>query len=165
MTVIRNEKELDLPNEEIKSEYITYIQKNSPNLSVFGAFKHASQDIMFIVINSLSRLLNIKRTASQLGGIASIVQDGFNKISIYNLYSIIAWTALISIMLGVFNMLIIPPLDGGMALLALIQSCVAKKYRGKTEEIFTEVAFLAILLIFAITLRSDLKMALGIWRK
>jgi regulator of sigma E protease len=160
--IIRGDQVLELENVEIDRKQIKIIDGDNSVMLKSYPVQLAFQDLSFIIQSSLLRILNIGKTIPHLGGIVSIVKDGFDNMST-NIPSAMAWTALISTMLGVLNILIIPPLDGGAALLAFIESISPRKYRKKIEDIFSEVAFIFVLFILGVTLRSDLKIASRFW--
>jgi regulator of sigma E protease len=84
-------------------------------LSVIGTFEYASEETYnssLLIFQSVQKLLTGVVPAKEVGGVVSIVQITADASS-YGWMSLFFFAALISVNLGVLNLLPIPALDGG----------------------------------------------------
>ena len=70
--------------------------------------------------------------------------------------------ALISVNLGVINLLPLPVLDGGYLLILIIEAITRKKLGGKAMEITIVIGWILILLLFAFTMWNDIARVFGL---
>ena len=68
----------------------------------------------------------------------------------------LAWTAFISVQLGVLNLLPIPILDGGMILFLLIESVMRRDMNETLKERVYQTAFVFFILLMVFVLFNDL---------
>ncbi|TQR33051.1 RIP metalloprotease RseP [Campylobacter sp. MIT 99-7217] len=113
------------------------------------AFKE-SLNTSSLILKGLLKLINGEIEAKNLGGVISIV-DITSKASSISLSTLFFITALISINLGLLNLLPIPMLDGGHILFNLYELCFKRKVPPKAFEYlsYTGLALLLSLMIFA----------------
>ena len=100
------------------------------------------------VLTALGELLSGNRTLDQLGGpvqIAQISGDRWER----GFDTLIHWMAFISINLAIFNLLPLPPLDGGHILFTSIE---AVRRRPVSEEILYRIQALGILCVLTLFL-------------
>ena len=100
------------------------------------------------VLNALGELLSGSRTLDQLGGpvqIAQISGDRWER----GFDTLIHWMAFISINLAIFNLLPLPPLDGGHILFTSIE---AVRRRPVSEEILYKIQAVGILFVLTLFL-------------
>ena len=72
------------------------------------------------------------------------------------IYNILYWTGLISVNLGVVNLLPIPALDGGRIVFLLYEAITRRKPTPKVENIIITVSFVLLLALSAFILISDI---------
>ena len=70
--------------------------------------------------------------------------------------------ALLSVNLGVINLLPLPVLDGGYLLILIIEAITRRKLGGRGMEIAIIVGWLFIIGLFALTMWNDLARVLGL---
>jgi regulator of sigma E protease len=128
---------------------------SSVKLSLIDSVLYAIYDTythIFIILSKIKDvLLKLK-----FNGVASIIKIGYDKLS-SDMYTILFWTCTLSISLGVFNLLIIPPLDGGVALLAIVEMIFGKNER--FESFFQNVATLVVIFLLVVTIKDIRKVA------
>ena len=78
-----------------------------------------SRDILINVFQSLAELLRGQQL-DQVGGPVMIVK-ALSEQAFYGWYALLSWAGMLSIMIGVFNLLPLPALDGGRVLFVLIE--------------------------------------------
>ena len=69
-------------------------------------------------------------------------------------YPLLYWTAILSLSLGIMNLLFIPPFDGSVILLGVFELFFGKNK--KMEDWFNEIALFVVLFFIIMTTRSDL---------
>jgi len=89
---------------------------------------------------------------SQLGGV--LLQDSVND---GNLYPFLQFAALISIALGVTNLLPIPPLDGGRILFVLIEMVRGKPLSQRLEDAIMMTGILLMLVLGVVFIINDIR--------
>jgi regulator of sigma E protease len=91
----------------------------------------------------------------QISGPVGIARITGEAAEMHGWEPLVGWTALISLDLGIMNLLPIPILDGGMILLLIIESILRHDIRQEVKERVIQVAFVMIILIFAIITVND----------
>jgi regulator of sigma E protease len=100
----------------------------------------------------------------KLGGTVSVLKEGLEAISKGGII-FITWVILISTVLGVFNLLPIPPLDGGLMLLSVVQMVAPKKYHRDIEVLFGYFGLVFVMFLFVIFVKSDGKIIKGLFSR
>ncbi len=108
--------------------------------------------LIFEVLGRLfTRQVSIKALSSPIG-IGAQVHDAFN----LGLAPVIATMAMISLNLGIFNLLPIPILDGGMIVFLFIESLMRRDLNQQLKERIYQVAFVCLVLFAAVVIFNDL---------
>jgi regulator of sigma E protease len=115
--------------------------------------------LIFEMLRKLvARPVNIKQMSSPIG-MAPILGDQVRRGSWYGLLFL---TALISLNLGIFNLLPIPILDGGLILLLFIEGTLRRDIKREIKERIYQVAFVFIVLFAVVVIFNDVaKTSLG----
>ena len=85
-----------------------------------------------------------------------MVHQAFNASDVTNPLPIIATMAMISLNLGIFNLLPIPILDGGMIVFLAIESLIRRDLNPRFKERVYQVAFVCIILFAAVVIFNDI---------
>lgn len=120
-----------------------------------GASLNRTKDISVETLMFFPKLFSTPNLVEQVSGpvgIAKIVGD----VSEKGFWPLLALTAIISINLGVFNLLPIVPLDGGKILLGLIEALIRKKLNPKFEMIVSYAGVGLVLLLFVFVMYNDI---------
>ncbi|MGT2948887.1 M50 family metallopeptidase [Streptococcus devriesei] len=116
---------------------------------IVGAFK-MSWDGAFAILNELKRLI-LQPSLNRLGGPVAIYQMS-NTAARGGLAPVLNLMAMLSINLGIFNLIPIPALDGGKILINLIEAIRKKPLRQETETYITLAGVLVMVaLMIAVT--------------
>ena len=113
-----------------------------------------------IIVKSLQKLIQGVVPADQMGGVISIV-DITSKASAMGIATLFAFAALISVNLGVLNLLPIPALDGGHIMFNLYE-IITK--RAPSEKVFynmTVAGWMLLLSLMAFTTYNDIARLIG----
>ena len=109
--------------------------------------------LIFDVLHRLfTRQVSVKSLSSPVG-MAVQVHEAFE---IPGPFAIIATMAMISLNLGIFNLLPIPILDGGMILFLAIESLIRRDLNQAVKERVYQVAFVCLVLFAAVVIFNDI---------
>ncbi len=107
------------------------------------------------ILDVLHRLLTHRSEFKQLSGPIGIAQQTGEAVSMASWQPIIGLTALISLNLGIMNLLPIPILDGGMITLLIIEEILRHDLKQEVKERLYQVAFVMLVLFFAFVMFND----------
>jgi regulator of sigma E protease len=108
------------------------------------------------IIEVLRKLFTHRSEVQNLSGPIGIARETGEAISMPGWQPIIGLMALISLNLGIFNLLPIPILDGGMILLLLVEGALRRDLNQEFKERIYQVAFVVIILFFAFVMYNDI---------
>jgi regulator of sigma E protease len=107
------------------------------------------------IIDVLKRLLTHRSNVQQLSGPIGIARQTGEAVTMPGWQPLIALMALISLNLGIFNLLPIPILDGGMILFLLIEGVLRRDLNQEFKERVYQVAFVVLILFAAFVMFND----------
>ncbi len=107
------------------------------------------------ILDVLHRLITRRSNVQQLSGPIGIARDTGEAITMPGWQPIITLMALISLNLGIFNLLPIPILDGGMILLLLIEGTIRRDLNQQFKERIYQVAFVVLVLFAVFVMFND----------
>lgn len=136
----------------------------SPNLSnVIVASLRQSRFVIKVVISSFADLLRGRVALSNMSGpvgivseIGSAAKEGMERNVLQSILNVMSLAALISINLGVVNLLPLPALDGGRILFVIIESIRKKPVNREKEGVFHFIGFALLLILMAVITFSDI---------
>ena len=151
----------------ITSDKSTLQEYNTPTYSFFPALRNGFLETISFInktfksIGILFKGVDITKVSAGTVRISDMLGETV-KSSIHSdfrtgLYSILSLVALISISLGIMNLLPIPVADGGLILFALIATITKKEIHPKVQVKIQYVGFILILALFAIGVISDIR--------
>lgn len=138
-----------------KVEYIPYNVTDG----VQFAYEQTLRASLYI-LKSLQKLISGLIPIENLGGVISIV-DTTSKVSSMGLISLLMFTALISVNLGVINLLPIPALDGGHILFHLYELITKKAANEDIMIKLTLIGWGILLSLMLLGVYNDIKRLLG----
>jgi regulator of sigma E protease len=109
-----------------------------------------------LVLELLEKLVQRKASITQLSSPIGIAVEAGKAVREPGWIPIVSLTALISLQLGIFNLLPIPILDGGLILLLFIESLMRRDISQNIKERIYQAAFVFLLLIAAVVIYNDL---------
>ncbi len=107
------------------------------------------------IIEVLHKLFTRRSAVQNLSGPIGIARETGQAISMPGWQPIIGLMALISLNLGIFNLLPIPILDGGMILLLLVEGAMRRDLNQQFKERIYQVAFVVLILFAAFVMFND----------
>ena len=108
------------------------------------------------IIEVLRKLFTHRSQVQNLSGPLGIAREAGQAIEMPGWQPIIGLSALISLNLGIFNLLPIPILDGGMILLLLIEGALRRDLNQEFKERVYQVAFVVLILFAAFVMFNDI---------
>jgi regulator of sigma E protease len=108
------------------------------------------------ILEVLRKLVTRRGQVQNLSGPIGIARETGEAISMPGWQPIIGLMALISLNLGIFNLLPIPILDGGMILLLLVEGAMRRDLNQEFKERIYQVAFVALILFAAFVMFNDI---------
>jgi len=128
------------------------------HLGPIAAFTTATRDCRRMTIETfriIGRLLTRKTSIKQVSGPIGIAQIS-GEAARSGLDSLIWFMGLISLQLGIFNLLPIPILDGGHLTIIAFESSIRRDLSLKVKERILEVGFYALILLMVVVLFNDI---------
>lgn len=109
-----------------------------------------------LIVEVLKRMFTRQVSVRSLSGPIGIGQQVHQAVEMPGWTPIIGLMAYISINLGIFNLLPIPILDGGMILFLIIESIIRRDINQNLKERVYQVAFVCIILFAAFVIFNDI---------
>ena len=109
----------------------------------------------------LKQIITGERSSKQLGSFITIAEVSGQALSM-GLVALLSIIALLSVNLGVINLLPLPVLDGGYLLILIIEAITRRKLGGRGMEIAIIIGWLLIIGLFALTMWNDLARVFGL---
>jgi regulator of sigma E protease len=132
---------------------------HTERLSLPQAFSKAVKECVnesTMLIDVLRRVVTHQMSARTLSGPVGIARETGYVVSIPGWSPVMAWTAFISVQLGILNLLPIPILDGGMILFLLIETVMRRDLNETLKERVYQTAFVFFILLMVFVLFNDL---------
>ena len=136
----------------------------SASYSVIDSLKNSFFQTYSVIENSITfllKILNGQVSAKNLGGPVMIGQYAGESVIYGGLYSFIYLVAFISISLGIVNLLPLPILDGGQALILTLEKLIGQNIPTNLLELFSRVSVAILLFIFIFVFFNDIFRILG----
>lgn len=133
-------------------------------LSLPDAFAHSLQDnkrYSVILLQLVGKLVQHKVSLNMVSGPIGIAQQAGEAAQQKGWTPLLALTAAISLNLGIFNLLPIPIMDGGVILLLFIESLMRRDISLPIKERIYQAAFVFLVLFAAIVIYNDIAKTLG----
>ena len=143
----------------------TFDTRAGPTIS-YGPLEGLAKgwDFTWYVVKTNVRVIGESFTSSQARGqVSSIVGVGatFNQVANNGLIDILQFIGVISLALGIFNLLPILPLDGGHIVFAVAEKVKGSAFSAVTYGRASFVGFAIVMLIFAIAVQNDVGRLMG----
>ena len=158
---IRLDGKMERDGVATKSLGITPFLPDKPLYKDVGIFESAwlaveyCWDMSVMTLKSLGQMIMGNRSSGELGGILSI-GDMAKKSASQGWISFILLTALLSINLGLINLLPIPVLDGGHIVFYSIEGLIGRPVSEKAQEIAYTAGLIIVLTLMAVATWNDL---------
>lgn len=130
----------------------------------FGAIYSGARETYYqskTLLTVLKQIITGDRSAKQLGSFITIAQISGQAMSV-GFFALLSIIALLSVNLGVINLLPLPVLDGGYLLILIIEGITRKKLGGKGMEIVIVCGWIFLAFVFALTMWNDIARVFGL---
>ncbi len=161
ISIIPVEKKLDNhPN--LKRPYIGIIAKNEPiyiKMNIFQSIYQGSVDVIYIsnlILGHFGQMLMGTRSLNEIGGPITIAKESEKSLE-QGVASFALFVAMISINLGLLNLLPIPVLDGGHLAFIIYQIIFGKTLSGAIKNVILRLGIGIIIFLIVISLSNDIK--------
>jgi regulator of sigma E protease len=165
-TVERNGESLDLnitPNEVVAEKvkvgqigvtYTSPMEKNPVKAVAYGA--EQTYNTTLLIFTALGNLINGQFSIDDLSGPVGIykVTEDVAESGVYNL---VYWAALLSINLGIMNLLPLPALDGGRLLFFLFEAIRGKPVDKQKEGMIHFVGIMLLMVLMVVVTWNDIQ--------
>lgn len=159
-------------DEETNRYYIGFIGGNIPvECKDLSVFKYSLIEVRYWLITTYRSLLFMFSGHASVNdlsgpvGIATVIDDTIEETSQYGVFTVILnlvnITVLLSVNLGVFNVLPFPALDGGRLVLLFIEAVTGKKVPADKEGLFHFIGFVLLMILMVVVLFNDFIRAFG----
>ena len=125
----------------------------------WGARETYNQSKTLLVV--LKQIITGERSSKQLGSFITIAQVSGQALSI-GFWAFMSIIALLSVNLGVVNLLPLPVLDGGFLLILIIEFITRRKLQGKAMEIAFAIGWILIIGLMLLTMWNDIARVFGL---
>lgn len=129
----------------------------------FGALYSGARETYYqskTLLTVLKQIVTGERSAKQLGSFITIAQVSGQAMAT-GFFALLTIIALLSVNLGVINLLPIPVLDGGYLLILVIEGITRKKLGGRGMEIAIVCGWIFLAAVLALTMWNDLVRVFG----
>ena len=124
-----------------------------------GARKTYYESKTLLVV--LKQIVTGERSSKQLGSFITIAEYSGAALAA-GFFSLLSLIALLSVNLGILNLLPLPVLDGGYLLILIIEGITRRKLQGRGMEIAIMLGWLLILGLFVLTMWNDIARVFGL---
>ncbi len=124
-----------------------------------GARKTYYESKTLLVV--LKQIITGERSSKQLGSFITIAEYSGMAMAA-GFFTLLSLIALLSVNLGILNLLPLPVLDGGYLLILIIEGITRRKLQGRGMEIAIMVGWILILGLFILTMWNDLARVFGL---
>lgn len=164
LTIERQGQTMDLtvvPRREGNVGKIGILQGPKSLIRKFPFFAALSQSLKdnarntFLVFNFLKDLFTGQASTRQLGGPIEIASLSHAAMKM-GLLAMMNWIAIISLQLGILNLLPIPVFDGGQIFVLLIEGLIRRDLSPRMREIWMQIGFVIFVFIIVFVILNDI---------
>ncbi len=170
ITILRAGRELELDvtprQEDDERGYLGIQSQQQTVLKKYGVVESFSKgiarcwELTAMTVDLLKRLVTLKASAKTVGGPIMIAQMS-GQVVREGLSESLSFMGLISLSLGIFNLLPIPILDGGHIFLLLVEILYRRPLRMKEREFAQKIGLLIILPLMVFVFYNDIMRIVG----
>jgi regulator of sigma E protease len=163
--LVKRGKELKLlkitPKRENGKGKIGILSRPESKIKKYGLFKAIGQSIKenykmaSLVLDFIKKLIAGEASPRQLGGPIEIAAISYSAMKA-GILSLLMWMAIISLQLGIINLLPIPVLDGGHIFVLVIEGIVRRDFSPKVKERLMQIGFAFLILLMAFVILNDI---------
>lgn len=129
----------------------------------FGAVYSGARETYYqskTLLVVLKQMITGERSTKQLGSFITIAQVSGQALSV-GFFALLSIIALLSVNLGIINLLPLPVLDGGYLMILIIEGIIHRKLGGRGMEIAILAGWVLIAALFVLTMWNDIARVFG----
>ena len=130
----------------------------------FGAIYSGARETYYqskTLLTVLKQIVTGDRSSKQLGSFITIAEIS-GKAMATGIFALLSIIALLSVNLGIINLLPLPVLDGGYLLILIIEGATRRKLGGRGMEIVIVCGWIFLGFVFALTMWNDIARVFGL---
>ena len=130
----------------------------------FGAIYSGARETYYqskTLLTVLKQIVTGDRSSKQLGSFITIAEISGRAMA-NGIFALLSIIALLSVNLGVINLLPLPVLDGGYLLILIIEGATRRKLGGRGMEIVIVCGWIFLAFVFAFTMWNDIARVFGL---
>ena len=131
-----------------------------PPLQALMAGVKATWNDSILTLSSIGEIIGGNRSVDELGGPVKIVQLS-NDFAQMGLFSFVFFTIILSINLGLLNLLPIPVLDGGHLLFYMIEAIIRRPLSPKAQDISMRIGLSTLIVFMVFITFNDIQNIIG----
>lgn len=140
----------------VLSLYHKYVPVTNPVEVLTKAYTFL-QEKMVLNFQAMGEIFTGKRSTEEVSGPVGIVKQGGQMIQVFGISEGLVITALISVLLGVMNILPIPMLDGGHLLFMFMEKILGHPLRKEIQERIIQVSFAVLFGLMCFIMWNDIQ--------
>ncbi len=133
-------------------------EKGSPLRSVQVGFQQTMY-ILSLIISTLISMITGNKVVEVSGPIGIVV--AINTVSKSGVFSILSFAAMLSLNIGLFNMLPVPPMDGSHIILIIIEAIIGKPLPEKFRNVIYALGLAVLVTLVIVVTYKDIVRLLG----
>lgn len=150
------------PRLEGKIGKLGIVQSAKSSEKKYGFFAAVAQSVQwniklaFLVVNFVKDLITGEASTRQLGGPIEIATFSYAAFRM-GFLAMAGWIALISLQLGILNLIPIPVLDGGQIFVLILEGIFRKDFSPKVKQVVMQIGFAIFILLIVFVILNDVQ--------
>jgi regulator of sigma E protease len=137
------------------SQVAKSVIKKYPFFAAIGQSFKANVDNVFLIVRFIKQLFTGEASTRQLGGPLEIANFSYAAFRM-GWAALLSWIAVISLQLGVLNLIPIPVFDGGQIFVLLIESIFRRDLGPKARQIWMSIGFVIFVFLIVFVVLNDI---------
>ena len=143
------------------SQEVSFAEKNMSLSAATKAGLKETYDVTVSTLRAIGQMISGKRGGKEVGGIIRIAEMSGDVSKKGGLLSFVYFMALLSVNLGMLNLLPIPVLDGGNVVIFVIEMIIGRELNVKIKDYIFKFGLLIILAIMVLATWNDIVHLIG----
>ncbi len=125
-------------------------------LAAFGASAYECYDLSATILTVIKQMLVGQRSIKEMGGPIKIAEYSGKSASIGGVFGVLIFIAMISVNLGLMNLMPIPVLDGGHAIFYLYEMLVGRAVPVLVQRSLLNIGVILLLILTGFVIFNDI---------
>jgi regulator of sigma E protease len=137
------------------SQVAKSVIKKYPFFAAIGQSFKANADNVFLIVRFIKQLFTGEASTRQLGGPLEIANFSYAAFRM-GWAAMLSWIAVISLQLGILNLIPIPVFDGGQIFVLIIESVFRRDLGPKARQIWMSIGFVIFVFLIVFVILNDI---------